>query len=410
MQALSLMLHLQAGWGAALLILAASPLAYYLVATLAAWRFFRRERVPVLPDYTPPVSLLKPVRGVDFGSYENFASFCRQDYPQYEVLFAVSDETDPAVPLIRRLAAEFPQRRIRLITGAEQIGANRKVNHLIRLMQEAQHEILVLTDGDVRVGANYLREVVAPFADVRGVNKRTGAVTSFYRAIAEKNLGAELEAIGAASDFFAGVLVAEWMEGMSFALGASIVTTKSWVGRIGGFQSIADLHSDDYELGHRIAKAGGQVVLSRETVWTMYPAQTARGFWEHQVRWARTVRHCRPLSYAGLIFTHGLPWAVLAAVIAPATWIGDAYLLAYLVLRLTMAWTVGVWGVGDEVLRRKLWLVPLRDAIHFVVWIVSFGSNRIMWGGEEYAMQKGQMVRRGAGESSEAHGAAHAPR
>jgi ceramide glucosyltransferase len=397
MQAVLTMIYLQGGWRVVLLLLAAAPLAYYIAATVAALRFFRRERARKLTNFTPPVSLLKPVHGVDFGSYENFSSFCRQDYPEYEILFAVNDEGDAAVPLIQRLKAGFPQRRIRLISGAEQVGANRKVNNLIRLAREAQHEILVLTDGDVRVEGKYLREVVAPFADAN-----TGAVTSFYRAIAEKSLGAQLEAIGASSDFFAGVLVAEWMEGMTFALGASIVTSKRWVERIGGFEAIANMHSDDYELGQRIAKAGGRVLLSRETVWTMYPAQTARSFWEHQVRWARTVRLCRPLSYAGLIFTHGLPWALLATWISPVRWISGAYLLAYLVLRLVMAWSVGVWGVGDEVLRRKLWLLPLRDAIHFVVWVVSFASNRITWSGEEYTMQKGQMVRRGAAQSSDA--------
>jgi ceramide glucosyltransferase len=399
------MIHLQAGWRGMLLVLAAAPLAYYFTATLAAWRFFRRERARRLPDYAPPVSLLKPVRGVDFGSYENFASFCRQDYPAYEILFAVNDETDPAVPLIRRLMKEFSGCRIRLLVGAERLGANRKVNKLVRLAREAQHEILVLTDGDVRVGPNYLREVVAPFAD-----DKVGAVTSFYRAIAEENLGAELEAVGAASDFFAGVLVAEWMEGITFALGASIVTTKRWLAKVGGFEAIADLHSDDYELGHRIAKAGGQVLLAREAVWTMYPAQSVRGFWDHQVRWARTVRLCRPLSYAGLVFTHGLPWALLAAMIAPAKWIAATYLVAYLVLRFLMAWTVGVWGVGDEVLRRKLWLIPMRDAIHFVVWIASFASNRITWGGEAYTMEKGQMVPASPSKASDATPVVPAPR
>jgi ceramide glucosyltransferase len=133
-------------------------------------------------------------------------------------------------------------------------------------------------------------------------------------------------------------------------------------------------------------------LLSREAVWTTYPAQTALGFWQHQVRWARTVRLCRPLSFAGLIFTHGLPWALLAALLAPAPWISAAYLLAYFVLRLTMAWTVGVWGVRDDVSRRKLWLLPLRDAVHFIVWLGSFGSNRINWGGEEYIMEKGRLV------------------
>lgn len=374
-------------WRFFLLLLAAAPLAYYIVATFTAFRFFRRERARTFAPYAPAVSVLKPVRGVDFGSYENFASFCAQDYPEYEILFGVGNETDPAVPLIQRLVAEFPQRRIRLLVGAERLGANRKVNMLARLACEARHDVFALTDGDIRVSPSYLREVVAPFKD-----QRVGAVTSFYRGIAEKSLGAELEAIGAASDFFAGVLMANWMEGVTFGLGASIVTTREWVAKIGGFAAIADMLADDYELGNRIARAGGKILLSREAVWTMYPAQAARGFWQHQLRWTRTVRLCRPLSFLGLIFTQGLPWVLLAAIIAPAAWISAAYLVAYLLLRYTMAWTVGVWGVADEVLRRKLWLVPLRDAIYFAVWLASFGSNRVHWGGEEYILRKGQLI------------------
>jgi ceramide glucosyltransferase len=375
----------------AALLLAAAPLGYYAAATLAALRFFRRERGTKIPEFAPPASLLKPVRGVDFGSYENFASFCRQEYPEYEILFAVNDSADPAVPIIQRLIADFPERRIRLFAEAEHLGENRKVNNLARLAQEAQYEILVFSDGDVRVGPNYLREVVAPFAD-----EATGAVTCFYRAIAEENLGAELEAIGAASDFFAGVLVANGIEGMSFALGASIATSKRWLGKIGGFAAFADMLADDYELGHRIAKAGGRVVLSREVVWTMYAAQTVRGFWDHQLRWARTVRLCRPFSYFGLLLTHGLPWALLAAVVAPARWLAATYLIAYLVLRLVMAWIVGVWGLEDDVLRRRLWLVPFRDLLNFGVWLASFTSNRIAWGGVEYALRKGRMIPIGA--------------
>jgi ceramide glucosyltransferase len=190
-------------WRIAVLLLATAPLIYYALAMLAALRFFRRERGRVLPNCTPPVSILKPVRGVDFGSYENFSSFCRQDYPDFEILFAVSDDAEPAAPVIQRIIAEFPERRIRLLVGAEHLGANRKVNKLARLAREAQYEVLVLSDGDVRVRPQYLREVVAPLAD-----RKTGAVTSFYRGIAENNLGAEIEAVGASSDFFAGVLMA----------------------------------------------------------------------------------------------------------------------------------------------------------------------------------------------------------
>lgn len=374
-------------WRLAILLLALPPLGYYLAGILAAVRFFRRERAKKMPDFSPPVSLLKPVRGIDFASYENFASFCDLDYPSYEVLFCVNDLSDPAVPLIERLIKQFPNRKIRLLSGAPQLGSNRKVNNLVLLTKEAQHDILIQSDGDVRVGPHYIRELVAPFA-----NPSVGAASCFYRAVAQQNLGAELEAVGAASDFFAGALVADWKEGVTFALGASVVTTKSWLNKIGGYEVLVNLLADDYELGNRIHKAGGKVLLSREPVWTMYPAQTARGFWEHQVRWARTIRLCRPAAFLGLLFTHGLPWALLAAAVAPNRPIATAYLFSYLVLRFTMAWTVGIWGIADQVLLRKLWLIPLRDAIHFVVWLASFASNRVTWGDSQFELKDGHMI------------------
>ncbi len=209
-------------WRAAILLLAIVPLIYYKIAALAAWRFFRRERARKLTGFEPPVSILKPVRGLDFASKENFASFCRQNYQDYEILFCVNDLSDPAVPVIREVMQEYPRLRIRILSNAPQIGSNRKINNLALLASEAQHEILVQSDGDVRVGPNYLKEVVAPFQD-----DRVGVVSCFYRGIAERNLGAELEAVGAASDFFAGALVAEWLEGITFALGASVATTKT---------------------------------------------------------------------------------------------------------------------------------------------------------------------------------------
>jgi ceramide glucosyltransferase len=373
-------------WRLVILFLAIAPLAYYVVAIFAAMRFFRRERGKLNPSFQPPISVLKPVRGVDFGSYENFASFCQQDYPEYEILFCVNEMSDPAVPVIQRILAEFPHARIRILSDAPQIGTNRKVNNLALMTQEAQHEFLVQSDADVRVGPNYLREVIAPLAD-SGV----GVVSSFYRGITQANVWAELEAIGAASDFFAGAMVADWMEGVTFALGASVATRKTWLREIGGYEGMANFLADDYEIGNRVYKAGGKVLLSRETVWTMYPALNFREFWEHQVRWARTVRVVRPASFFGLIVTHGLPWAIAAAVVAPAAWISVGVLAAYLLLRLTMAWAAGVWGVGDEVLRKNIWLVPLRDAVHFVVWLAGFASNRVKWGGIEYSIENGKM-------------------
>jgi ceramide glucosyltransferase len=384
------MIHLHGGWIVAILVVATFPLIYCVLAAVAAWRFYAAGAHPKLQrsfaGSGPPVSIIKPLHGIDFASYENYQSFCQQDYPDYEILFAVNEAADPAAAVVQRLIEDYPQRQIRLLIGAEYFGANRKVNSLARLAREAKHEILALSDGDVRVGPHYLRNVAAPLQDAN-----VGVVTSFYRGVTQRNFGAELEAIGAASGFFAGVLMAAWTEGIKFALGASVVTTKTWLRKIGGFEEIAAFLADDYEIGKRVADHGGRVVLSYETVWTMYAAQTARSFWEHQLRWARTVRLCRPASYLVLLFTQALPWVVLAAVVAPRGWIAAAYLLAYVVLRLGMAWMVGVSVVGDETLRRRWWLVPVWDAIYFVVWIASFASNHIVWGNVEYAVDHGRM-------------------
>ncbi len=374
-------------WRLVILLMALAPLGYYVTAIIAAIRFFRRERSRTLPVFSPPVSLLKPVRGVDFGSYENFASFCVQDYPEYEILFCVNEMSDAAVPVIEKVMQEFPGRDIRILSDAPQIGSNRKINNLALLTSEAKHEILLQTDGDVRVGPNHVRELVAPFVD-----PSVGVVSCFYRGIAQKSFWAELEAVGTASDFFAGALVAEWKEGITFALGASVGTSKTWLAKIGGYQALANLLADDYEIGNRVHQAGGKVLLCREPVWTMYPAQGMKGFWDHQVRWARTVRLCRPASYLGLLFTHGLPWSLLAAAVAPSAWVGAGYLLAYLVLRFTMAWVVGIWGINDNVLRRRLWLLPVRDSLNFAVWLGGLASNRVTWGGLEYVMKDGKMM------------------
>jgi ceramide glucosyltransferase len=374
-------------WRLTILLLAIAPLAYYLLAILAAVRFFRRERAKARGDFRPPVSVLKPVRGTDFASYENFASFCRQNYECYEILFCVNEMSDASVPVIERLMKEYPERHIRILSGAAQIGTNRKVNNLALLAEVAQHEYVVQSDGDVRVSPDYLREVIAPFAD-----DSVGVVSCLYRSITQPNVCAELEALGAATDFFAGALVADWKEGVTFALGASVATRKLWLTKIGGYESLANYLADDYEIGNRVHKAGAKVLLSREPVWTMYPALSFREFWEHQLRWARTVRLVRPGSYFGLIVTHGLPWSIAAAIVAPSMWVSAAYLLAYLLLRFTVAGVVGVWGIRDQVVRRKWWLVPLRDAVHFVVWLAGFMSNRVKWSGTEYEIREGRMT------------------
>lgn len=375
-------------WRAAIVLLALAALTYCVVAVVATIHFFSRERKKALGAYTPPISVLKPVRGVDFASYENFKSFCLQDYPEYEILFCVNDLSDEAVPLIRRLTEEFPQRGIRLLSGAPQIGSNRKVSNLVLLAREAKYELLVQSDGDVRVAPNYLREMAAPFE-----RKDTGVLSCLYRGVTQDSFWAWMEALGAATDFSAGVMVAAWKKGVTFALGASVATTKSWLAKIGGYEALANVLADDYEIGNRVAKAGGQVLISREIVETMYPALTLHQFWEHQSRWARTIRLCRPTSYLGLLFTHGLLWALVGGLASGSLAGAALFLAAYIFLRLIQAWTTGVWGLRDDTARAKLWLLPLRDAIHVAVWAGGLFSDRVVWSGTEFRLSaKGEMT------------------
>ncbi len=376
----------------AVLALALAPLISYLLAIYSAWRFFGARRNGIdASSYTPPVSILKPVRGLDREAYENFSSFCRQDYPQYEIIFVVCDSDDPAIPVIQRLIQDFPKRSIRLLVGAKEVGSNSKINKLCRLARNARYDLLVASDSDIRVDPDYLRAVVAPFRDAR-----VGVVTCMFRGLADRQLGAELEAVGTASEFFAGVLVARQLEGVKFAMGSTMATTRKHLAEIGGFEALSDQHSDDFELGKRIAACGHQVELSSHIVWTIYPAQTVRSFFEHQLRWARTTRHCRPWGYLGLLLTFGLPWSIAAAAVAPSRILAAAYLGAYLALRFLAAWTVGIWGLKDPVLRRRWWLVPLRDALQFCVWLASFSSNRITWRGNKFVVHRDRMVAVGA--------------
>ena len=369
-----------------LLALALGPFGYYLLAITAARRFFR-NRAPISKDFAPPVSVLKPVRGLDREAYENYASFCQQEYPQFEIIFGVTEDTDPAIPVIEKLIRDFPQCRIRLFIGAEQLGTGDKVNKLCRMVREAKHDILIVSDSDIRVAPGYLYAVAAPFAD-----PKVGAVTCLYRGITDGTLVSEMEALGNTSDFDAGVLSAWQLGGVDFTLGATMATTKEHLAEIGGFEALVDHFSDDYELGHRIHALGYRVEVTTFPVFTVFPAQTWRQCFRHQVRWTLTMKHSQPWGHFSLIFTHGLPWAILAAAIAPSWPVAAFYLAGYVVLRGAMAWTVGVWGVNDPLLRRKMYLVPLRDAFAFAVWLTSFFKRRIEWRGSEYYIRNKRLV------------------
>jgi len=373
----------------AVLVLAAGPLVYYLLSLYCTVEYFWAvRRLPPRDDsFAPPVSILKPVRGVDLGAYENFASYCQLDYPEYELVFAMADPHDPVIPVIQKLQRDFPNARIRFVTDVPRIGENNKVNSLCRLVAEARHDLLVMTDSDVRVERDYLREVVAPFAD-----RRVGAVTSFYRCAGGGRVAADLDMLGMCMDSVPSALVARRLEGkVQFAFGWTMATSRERLAEIGGWEAMANHHSDDFELGNRIAGKGHRVELMRQPVWMVFPKQRFGEYLRHELRWAIGLRNVRPAGYAGMIFTHGLPWAILAAGVAAAsgwTVLAVGYIAAYLILRLGVAYAAGVWGLRDDKIAGKLWLAPLRDAISATVWFAGFCTNKITWRGLEYRVRR----------------------
>jgi ceramide glucosyltransferase len=383
-----------------LLLFAIFPLVYYILSLYNIVEYFRSvRRLPPRNDaFVPPVSILKPVRGIDSEAYENFSSYCRLNYPNYEIIFAVTDPSDPIVPVIKKLQHDFPKTRIRLATSVERLGQNNKISNLYRLVKEAQYDLLVMSDSDVRVEPDYLRELVATFA-----NPDVGAVTSFYRCVGGGTLAADLAMLGMCSDSLPSALIARRLEGgVHFAFGWTMATTKERLAEIGGWESMADHHSDDFELGNRIARRGHRVEIMREAVSVVFPRETLREVFRQELRWAIGLRNVRPVAYAGMIFTHGLPWALLAAVVALSSgWPGLAvlYLAAYLILRIGVAWIAGVWGLRDPTVIGKLWLLPLRDAVTSVVWIVGLLSDRIRWRGSEFRVKNGLLTPIG-GETS----------
>src|SRR5579883_643574 len=368
--------------------LAGAGIAYYALSLYGTFRFLRDCRLARAnsPRFTPPISILKPLRGTDPEMYESFRSHCLQDYPDYEIIFGVTDPNDPAVALVRRLIGDFPGRKIQLLVFPRIFGTNVKVSNLMQMARVARYEYLIVNDSDIRVPRAYLRSVVASFAD-SGV----GMVTCLYRGIASPTLGSQLEALGISTDFCPAVLAARELQGVRFGLGSTLAFSRKALDAIGGFEPLLDYLADDYELGARIAKAGLEVVLSDVVVETFLPRYTFGEFLRHQLRWARTIRDSRRWGYAGLIVTFPLVWAGLAVAFATgAAW--SWILLAVAILaRLLVAGIAGVTVLQDRQVLRNFWMIPLRDVVALLVWIASFFGHTIHWRGMEFELKNGKL-------------------
>lgn len=370
-----------------------SSSAYFLLCLWSASDFLRdRKPLPKTGSDAsplPPITILKPLKGIDPEIYESFRSHCLQDYPEYEIIFGVSDAADPAVASVERLQREFPNHAIRLVVSSNILGANVKVSNLAQMVRSARYQYLIVNDSDIRVERDYLRQLMSPLLD-----DDVGMVTCLYRGVAAPTLGSKLESLGISTDFCPGVLVARQLEnGLHFGLGSTLAFRRRDLDRIGGFEAIVDFLADDYELGRRIAALGLRVVLSDVVVETHLPAYDLEGFVAHQMRWARGVRDSRLGGYIGLASTFGFTWSLLnliAAHGAPWSW---AELGIVLLLRAAMALTVGQAVLKDRQVLRRLWLLPVRDLIAVAIWVASFAGHTVTWRGDRFHLKDGRLTR-----------------
>jgi len=371
-----------------------SSTIFLAFALLGAVKFRRDARQQYLAteaaETLPPVSVLKPVHGLEPRLKENIESFFRQDYPQYEILFAADEEDDAGLEVIRGVSDRYPDIRSRILVTGRPPWPNPPAYSFYRMSEVAAYDIFVTSDSDVEVAPNYLREVVPPLLD-----SSVGMLTCLYRG---KNVGgfwSALDAIGMSVEMTAGVLTANLLEGMKFGLGPTIVVRTDAVAKIGGYPAVGDHFSNDFVIGNLIEKAGYRVVLSRHVIDHVVPPMTFRRMWDRQVRWAKGTRWSRPKGHLGTGLVFAMPYGLcgfFAAAAIGQPWLGAGILATALLNRVIEAWAIG-WGVvRDPRARIAPWLYPVRDLLGFFVWCASYLSRGAVWRDKRYQLVEGGRI------------------
>jgi ceramide glucosyltransferase len=356
-----------------LLIILCGAVVYSLLQVLAALRYLA-VRPPVLSS-AAPISILKPLAGLDLDLESNLRTFFEQDYPAFEILFAVRTENDPAVEVVARLQREYSSVPSRLVLTGEPPYPNAKVYSLDRMLAVAANDLVVMSDSDIRVTPNLLRTIAAEFQDAH-----LGVSTCPYRAVPGGSLWSRLEATGMNTDFWGSALVARMLEGMHFAVGPTIAARRRALQAMGGFERVKDYLAEDFVIGKFAAETGHGVILSSYVIEHHIGGATLRQNVEHRLRWARSTRRSRPAGYLGQLFTMPLPLALLVCAAWPAWW---PVLPFTLIVR-----TVAAYMVSARVLRARInWLLlPIEDLLGFCFWLAGFFGNTISWRGRRYRL------------------------
>lgn len=363
----------------------------FLLLALFAARGFRREPPIPAPAAWPTISILKPVKGTDPHRFEAFRSMCLQQYGgRFELLLGMAEPDDPQLLAdVARLQAEFPQVPVRAVPCPQRLGPNGKVSTLAQMVPHALGEVLVINDADILAGPGYLAAVASAMQQP-GV----GFVTAPYlgRTLPNPTVWARLEALGIAGDLLPGVFTARMLDrGVKFGLGSTLALRAATLIQIGGMEPLLGRIADDYELGERVSRAGFRVLMIPEPVQTSVPNYTAQSFWQHQIRWWRTVRDARPWSFFAMVVSYALPWAMLNVVACGFALPSISLLSLVLLLRVAVLLNVGVGILRDGQVLRDLLLLPVRDFTSLLLWAWSYAGNDVVWRGERFRLRSGAM-------------------
>ena len=361
---------------------------YYLTMLYSAREFFSRAPSPDPAQDLPPITILKPLKGLDEGLYENLASLCEQDYGRFQIVFGVNDPSDPAVSVVRRLQAAYPRVDIELVVDARIYGTNYKISNLHNMYRFAKHEIIALADSDIRIGRHCLRRLVSRLRDP-GV----GLVTCPYRAVNKGALPTLIETLFINTDFFGMVMVARKVERARYAFGATIAMRREVLDEIGGFLPLVNHLADDYQLGNRVAVRGYELALSEEVVDTVISVGSWQRLLQHQLRWARTYRICRPGGYFGSIFTHGTLWALLTVLCNRFSAASVAAAASVVALRYVAGAVLSWRDLRADTRWYELLLLAPKDLFISAIWFLAFVGDTVWWSGRHFrVLPNGEML------------------
>ena len=369
-------------------ILAGLSIALLIWQWLAARSFPLHRRVNE-NSFAPAVTLLKPVKGCDDATENCLQSWFTQNYSgAIQILFGVASADDPVCKIINKLISEFPSADARLVVCENLSGANAKVSKLAQLAKLATHEILVISDADVRVPADFLANAIAPLSE-SGV----GLVNCFYRLQNPATLAMQWEAIAINADFWSQVLQSKTLKPLDFALGAVMVTRRKNLDEIGGFESLANCLADDYQLGNRIARKGHRIELCPVVVECWHAPQNFAAVWSHQLRWARTIRVCQPLPYFFSILNNSTIWPFFWVAFAP-TRLSLTFFVAAICCRVLTALDLQTRLTRSPDHLVFFWLAPIKDLLQFDIWVSAFLGNKIEWRGQKFILQRDGTLKR----------------